>query len=146
RLMAEALKGLRIAPEVEDRDLLHACDRTQGGACLLRRVFAANVFEGVLFERDRRVAALLRAIVNEPLLAYVEVAPTRSAAPVVGLTLCEVILKVIHARVAAFSDRLHLLEDAHLFFAERLEGSRSVMDDTARAREAQLDGAAPDRD
>src|SRR5207248_4465796 len=75
---------LRVTPVVEDADLMHALQCAGRGAPLFRIVLALEIFHRVLFERNAWIAALLRAPVNEAVLADVEVARSGAAAPFVG--------------------------------------------------------------
>src|SRR5690606_16894966 len=90
---------LLAAPLVEDARPVHAADRAERRAGLLGVELAADVLARVLRERDARVAALLRAVVHEALLADVEVAGAGAALPVVRLAVDEVVLKPADARV-----------------------------------------------
>src|SRR3954469_17028116 len=76
---------LRVAPVVEDADLMDALQCAGRGAPLLGIVLALEIFHRVLFERDAGDAALLRAPVDEPVLADVKVARPGAAAPLVRL-------------------------------------------------------------
>src|SRR4029077_18646740 len=64
---------LRIAPVVEGRNLMNTRYRAVVSASLLCQVLTPDVFHGIAFERNCRVASLLRAIVDEPVFANVEV-------------------------------------------------------------------------
>ena len=108
-----------MAPVVEDADLVDALERAVRGAPLLGHVLALEIFHRVLFERDAGVAALLRAPVDQAVLADVEVASAGAAAPLVGLALGDCVLEPVEARVVAISQPLDLLEDLLLFVAER---------------------------
>src|SRR5262245_56688786 len=73
---------LRVAPVVEDADLVNALQRAGRRAPLLGLVLAIEVFHRVLVQRDSRVTALLRTPVHQTLFTDVEIAGARAAAPV----------------------------------------------------------------
>src|SRR5258708_6829494 len=68
------------------------------------------------------------------------------AAPVVGLSLRNVVLKSVDARKAAFFQRLHLVVDAALFIPQRLQLSAAVVNDSDGRSETKFDGALADRE
>src|SRR5690348_1004498 len=103
---------LRGAPEVHGRDPVHAADRAEGGAGLRRVELAADVLDGVLLERNRRVAPLLRAVVNEAELADVEIPGAGAAAPVVRLAVRQVVLEGADAGVEILDDVLRAVDPA----------------------------------
>src|SRR6185437_7663268 len=92
----DCLKGLRAAPIVEHRDLMNARDGAVRGARFFRVELTMAPLGRVLRERDAGVAALLRAIMNEAVLAYIQVARTGSTAPVVFPPRGDIVLKRIH--------------------------------------------------
>src|SRR5579864_7535344 len=99
---------------------------------------------GVVHEGNAGIAALLGAVVHQAVFANVEVASARPTAPIIGQTLGNVVLKCVNAREAAFLERLHLVINAALFSAERLELPAVVVNDPNRRREAEFDGALAD--
>ena len=135
---------LRRAPGVKDGNLVHAGNRAVRRAAFFREVFAADVVAGVGFERNAGIAALLRAVVHQAVFADVEIARAGAAAPVVRLALRNVVLESVDAREAALFHGLHLVIDAALFFAERLQLAAAIVDDSDRRTEAQLDRALAD--
>src|SRR5580658_8074756 len=72
---------LRCAPEVHRRGLMHARHRATRGTALLREKFAVALLVSVLRQRDAGVAALLRAIMHQAILANVEIARAGAAPP-----------------------------------------------------------------
>src|SRR5690606_25950352 len=74
---------LRSSPEIDKRSLVDTGDRTVGRTALLREILALNIGYSVLGERNSRKASLLRAIVNQCIFTDVQIASTRSTAPVV---------------------------------------------------------------
>ena len=77
--------GLGVAPEIDQRCLMNAGNGAVGSAGFLGEVLALDVSDSVIRQRDSRIAALLRAVVNQAVLADIEIAGAGSAAPVVGL-------------------------------------------------------------
>ena len=77
-----AFDGLRIAPEIHIRNLVHARDRAQRRAALLGQVLAADVGDRVFSERLAGIAALLRAVMHQTVFAHIQVARPGPAAPV----------------------------------------------------------------
>src|SRR5712664_3427192 len=77
---------LGVAPVVEDADLMDALDRAGGRAPFFGFVFALEIFHRVVFQRSAGITALLRAPVDQPVFADVEVARARTAAPFVWLS------------------------------------------------------------
>jgi hypothetical protein len=75
--------GLRVAPVVEHSDLLRAGDGAARRARLLGAILVFKVLAGVFLEGNGGISALLRAVVNQPILADLEVAAADSAAPLV---------------------------------------------------------------
>ena len=60
-------------------------------------VLAADVLHCVLLQGDAGVAALLRAVVHQAILADIQVAGAGAAAPLVGPALGDVVLEAIDA-------------------------------------------------
>src|SRR5690242_5218527 len=138
------LQRLRRAPVVQHGNLLHAGNRAAGSAEFCREELAAAHLRSVLGQGNSWVAALLRTPVHESVLANVQVARTRAAAPVVFLAAGDVVLKIIEARKGALSEGHDFLEDPNLGRAERLELPVVVVDDSDSAGESERDGAMRD--
>src|ERR1700733_10366966 len=66
------LAGLRRPPVIDVGDLVHAGDSAVRGTGFLGEVFALQVGFGVLRERNPWIAALLRAIVHQPVFTNVQ--------------------------------------------------------------------------
>ena len=62
---------MRVSPVVKDADLVDALECAGRSAPLLCVVLALEIFHRVLFERDAGRAALLRAPVDQSVLADV---------------------------------------------------------------------------
>jgi hypothetical protein len=93
---------LPAAPEVDVGNLVHAGDRAARRAGFGGVVFAADIFERVFHQRLGRVAALLRAVVHQAVLADIEVARAGAAAPVILFAVRDVVLEIVDLRVAGF--------------------------------------------
>src|ERR1700704_5790483 len=92
-------------------------------------VLAADIVPGVGCERNRRITALLRAVMHQSVFADVEIAGAGTAAPVVGQALRDVVLESVDAGKALLFKRLHLVVDAALLLAERLQLTAAIVDD-----------------
>src|SRR5205085_11810932 len=112
---------------------MHALECAGRRAPLLRVVLTLEIFHRVLFERDAGCAALLRAPVNQTVLADVQVARTGAAAPFVRLTVSNGVLKPVEARVVAVAEFLDLLKNLFLTFTQRLQCSVVIVYDADRA-------------
>src|SRR6202030_265773 len=98
-------------------------------AVLLRKIFAAAVFGRVFFKRHARVSALLRAPVNQSILADVEIARAGAASPFVRFTSCDVVLETVEARKPPLAHAHDFFEDFGLAGSERLQLSLAVVQD-----------------
>src|SRR5882762_9970214 len=76
---------LRIAPVVEDADLVDTLDRAGGRAPFLGFVFPFEVFHRVIYQRNAGIAALLGTPVDESVFADVEVTRAGATTPFVRL-------------------------------------------------------------
>lgn len=88
---------LRAAPVVENSHLMNAGDRASRGAGFFREKFAAEVLGCVFGKRNARIAALLRTIVNQPVLADIEVSRTGTAPPFIFSPSGNIVLEGIYA-------------------------------------------------
>src|SRR6185295_10583829 len=103
-------------------------------APLLGVVLANHVGRRVLLDGDAGRAALLRAVMHQPVLADVEVARARAATPLVLLARGEVVLEPPQTRVLGLRDALQLVVDLALALAQRLQEAVAVVDDADRRR------------
>src|SRR5215472_5625578 len=110
------------------------------GTQFLCHELAPYVGQRVLLEGNRRIAALLRAIMHEPVLTDVQITGSRTATPLVRTSLCDIVLKAIDTREAALLKRLHRVVDRARFFVERLQLSIAIVNDANGRAEAQLGG------
>src|SRR5439155_20841006 len=137
--------SLRTSPEIHHRHAVDAADRTIRRARLPRRELAADVVDGISLERHGGEAALLRAVVDEPVLADVQIPRARAAAPVVRPAVGQVVLKVRDPRVQVLDDLPrsvdrggHLVVYLPLDRAERLEPAVLVIDFSDLGVEAEI--------
>src|SRR5580658_10975255 len=107
-------------------------------------IFAAHVVASVSCERNPGIAALLGAIVHQPVFADVEIARAGAAAPIVRQALRDVVLEGVDAGEAALFHRLHFVIDAALFSAERLQLAATIVDDADGRAETQFNRALAD--
>src|SRR5438067_167890 len=123
---------LGVAPVVEDGDLVRAGDGAERRAPLLCVVLALDVGLRVVLDGDAGRAALLRAVVYEPVLADVEVARAGAAAPVVRLARGEVVLEPSQARVLRLVQSLQFVVDLALALGQRLQEAVPVVYDALK--------------
>src|SRR5690242_19338056 len=135
---------LRGAPRIEDRYLVNTRHRAMRGAGFFAEILAPQVFARVVFQRNRRIAPLLRAVVHQAVFSDVEIPRSGAASPVVRLARRNVVLKRIHPREASFFQALHLVIDSALFIRQRLQLPAPVVNDPDSGAEAQLDGTLAD--
>src|SRR5262245_2923554 len=103
---------LRIAPVIDDRDLLDAPHSAGRSTRLSRKVVPFHVSERVFFERDGGIAALLGTIVDQTVLADIEVPRAGPASPIVGSAAGQVVLEPIQPAVTMLSVVANLSEDS----------------------------------
>lgn len=134
------VEDLRGAPEVHGGDLVDARNGAIGSAGFFGEKFAAAVLGGVVGERNAGVAALLGAIMNEAVLADVEIAGTGAAAPVVLASGGDVVLEPVDAGEGALAEAHDLFKDLLLAGTERLNLAVAVVDETDGGSEAESEG------
>src|SRR5207302_5694500 len=113
-------RPLGSAPHVYHGNLVDAGNCAVRSAGFFRPVFTPDIVGAVLLQRNRRIAALLRAVMHQAVLADVQVASPRPASPVVGPTLSDVVLKVINAAEAALLQVFHGMVHLALLLVQRL--------------------------
>src|SRR3954447_22063675 len=89
-------RSLRISPPIDNRNLMYARHRAVRSAALFGEVFTADIGNCVLLERDRRIPALLRAVMHQPVLADIQITGAGAASPLVRLPEGDVVLKRIN--------------------------------------------------
>src|SRR6185437_15479834 len=135
---------LRSAPAVNCGNLVDAGDRAVWRAGFFRKELAANVGYGILFQGCARIAALLRAVMYQPVFANVEVSRARAATPVVGFSLGDVVLEAVDAGKTALFQALHLVINTLLLAIERLQLAGTVMNNSDGGAEAEFQRTFPD--
>src|SRR6202035_2804209 len=125
---------------------MYARDRAVRRAGFFVQVFAAEVVACVSRQRDPRISALLRAVVNQSVFANVEVASTGATTPVVGQAFCDVFLERMNACEAALLQSLHLVIDAAFFASERLQLAAAIVNNSDSRSETKLHGALSDHE
>src|SRR5215470_12417510 len=118
---------------------MDAGDRAARGAAFLRVELAVALLVRVLGERHARVAALLRAVMDEAVFADIEVARAGAAPPIVFEAFGDVVLEEIHAREGVLPERHDFLENFLLTLAERRELAVGIVKDADGGGEPQLD-------
>src|SRR5271166_203053 len=83
RRRSAGFECLRRTPEIDGGNLMNAGNRAVGSAAFLRQKFAPKVGLAVLLKGNARIAALLRTVVHQPVLANVQIARAGAAAPIV---------------------------------------------------------------
>ena len=106
-------------------------------------ILAPQILRTVTLERCGGAAPLLRAPVNEPVLADIEIAGAGGAMPVVGSAYREILLKpVVVCKIeGGLSDRNHLLQHPALMIVERQQLAAAVVDDPGGRGKAELAGS-----
>src|SRR5690242_693691 len=135
---------LRVAPVVENANLVNALEGARRRAPFLGFVLAIEIFHRVLLEWDSRITALLRAPVDQTFFANVQIARAGTTAPVIRFAFRDAVLKPIESRVILVSEFLYFLEDLFLFRRERFQSAVAVVNDADSGRETKLDGTASD--
>src|SRR5439155_23764990 len=121
-ILAQLVSGhLRVAPVVEDANLMHALDSAGGRAPLFGFVFAVEIFDSVVCEGNSRIAALLRAPVNQAVFADVEIARAGTTAPLIRFALGDAVLKPVKARVILVAELFDGMKGLLLVFRQRLQ-------------------------
>lgn len=115
-----------------------------GSAILLGEELAADVFTGVFEERHAGIAALLGAVMDQALLADVNVAAAGAAAPINGLAQRDIFLEPGEVGEAAPSEILKLAVDGEFLFTERFKLAAAIVNDADGATEAEFERAAAD--
>src|ERR1019366_8670585 len=128
--------SLRRAPVVDVADLVNATDGAIRRAGFSGDELALHIRGRVLLNRHARESALLATVVNQPVLADVEIARTGTATPLVRATLRNRLLKCVEAGVVLFLPVAHLEVNASFFVLERLQLAAAIVNDADGGREA----------
>ena len=89
------------------------------------------------------ITALLRAVVHQPVLAYIQVAGAGPAAPIAGPAVGDVVLEIIELREVLLLKSLHLQEHGPLPLADRPQLPVAVVDDPDRGGEPEFQARRP---
>jgi hypothetical protein len=130
----------RVLPQiVENRSLLDAIDRAEGGTTLHGFILSRKVRERILIQRDCGIATLLRAPVDKALLADIQVPASGVAVPVVRHPAPEVVLEPVIAEKGEyrFAQLGNLVEDKAFVVAKWPDLSGSVVKHPGRDAESQ---------
>jgi len=109
------VNGLRTAPGIQGRSLMHAGNGAARRATFLRHEFALALLVRIFEQRHAGIPALLRTIMDQAIFADVQVARAGAAPPVVFEAFGDVVLELINARERSFFERDNFLEN--LLFA-----------------------------
>src|SRR5207244_7232454 len=69
------------APRIKNRNLMHAGNRAMGCAAFFCEILATDICNRVLLQRNRGIAALLRAIVHQSGFANIQLSGAGPAVP-----------------------------------------------------------------
>src|SRR6185369_4547395 len=121
---------LRSAPGIKNRYLMHARNRAMWGARFFRDVFTADVGGCVVFQRNSWVAALLRTVVNQAVLADIEVTRAGAASPLIRAPLRDVVLESVDAGETALFHGFDFLVNLLLFVVEWFQLAAAVVNNS----------------
>ena len=99
------------------------------------------MFHRVVFERDPRIAALLRTPMHLAVFADVQIARARSTTPFVRLAFSDTVLKPIKPRVILVAEFLDRVKYFFFFLRQWLQRSIFIMNHTDGGGEAKFDRA-----
>src|SRR5438270_4296101 len=123
---------------------MHTRNRAVRRASFFRQVFAADISDRVLLKWNSWIAALLRAVMHQPVLADIQITGAGAASPLVRLPEGDVVLKRINPGEAAFFKRLHLVIDTTFFIRQRLQLSIAIVNNSNRGAKSKLQRAFSD--
>src|SRR5262249_11763865 len=103
-------------------------------------ILAAQVVGAVLLQWDTRMTALLRAPVDQAILADIEVPRAGAAEPVVWLSVGKVLLEAVVVREVEhrLSERQDPLQNQPLRLVELEQPAASIMNDPDSGRESEI--------
>lgn len=136
--------GLRAAPIIQHGDLMNARNRASRRAAFLCFVLALAPLRRILVERDPRISALLGAVMNQAVLADIQVAGARPAAPIVFASSGDIVLEGIDSRKGAFPESHDLLENFSFMCIKWSQLTIAVMDDANGRRKTKIHSALRD--
>ena len=129
---------------VDIGNLVHAGNGAVGGAGFLRKEFTLHILAAIFRQRRAGPAPLLGTIMNQSVLADVDIPRTGTTAPIVWLAFDDRFLKVIEAGVMFFAQVLHFVINPALFAAQGLELTVAIVDDADGGGKAQFQCATRD--
>jgi len=135
---------LGISPVIYDRNLLDATNCAGWSTGLSGQIFTPHVLFRVVLQRYGGVAALLRAIMNEAILANVEITRARAASPVIRITTRKILLEPVQSRVSTLAVVLDLAVDPLFEAIQRLHRAIAVVDDSQRTLKSKLNSTMGD--
>src|SRR5262249_28750089 len=113
-------RSLWRPPMVDVRDLVHAGNSAVRRARFFGNKFTANILNAVLLQRNCRISALLRAVMDQSILTDIQVSRPGTTAPVVWTPVGNRLLEMIEARVIPLLKFFHLQVHFALFRLKRL--------------------------
>src|SRR5579872_4975498 len=127
-----ALDRLRSAEEIEVGDVVNTGDRAERSAGLCGEVFAANIFHCVVCQGLGGVAALLRAVMHQAVLADIKIPGSGAATPIAGAAIGDGILEKAEPREMPLLHTFHGAINGALAVAERPKLAVGIVDDSDR--------------
>ena len=121
--------GLQAAPTIEDGDLMDAGNGAVRRAGFFGVVLAVAAFGRVFRQRNSGIAALLRTVVHQSVLADIKITRAGPAAPSIFASGGDIVLEGIDAREGAFAEAHDFLENGTFVGVEGAELAVAVMDD-----------------
>src|SRR5262249_43814006 len=100
--------------------------------CLLGKIFSTKILFCILFKRNSRVTSLLRAIMDQPILADIQIPAASAAPPIVAPGFRQIFLKSIVSGIALLPKVFHLEVYFALQSFKRFERAEAVVDDPKR--------------
>src|SRR5579863_1142927 len=117
---------------------MNARDGAVRRASLLGGELALDDGDGVLLERNPRISALLRTVMHQAIFANVQVAGSCAAAPAVRLTLGDIVLEPVEARIVTLLQLLHGEKNFALIVVQWTKLAAAIVDDPDSRCETQL--------
>jgi len=111
---------------------VNARNSATGSAALRGEELALALVRGVSIERNSRMPALLRAIVDETIFADIEVAGSGAAPPVIIEAGGDIALKGVDAGEGTLSERHDFAEDFRFALAKGLKLPAAIVQDAHR--------------
>src|SRR5215472_6751228 len=135
------IESLRRTPSVDRRNLVDTRNGASRRAAFFRQEFAPPLCLGVLLERNAWIAALLRAIMHQAILADVEITRSGATPPIILAPCGDVVLKSVDARKRALAHRHNLFEDFSFARPQWAQLAAAIVNNSDRGRESKLLGS-----